>query len=119
MNSVKIALSNGFLEQAEWRRGKAEEYPDDYRNLQAAEGLAALAKWVQELDDADPRLAKLGALYDFDSLDSDAGGEEGSRLASRFRFDRADESFDEFLDSFVKAEIQDAMLNADEPFEDL
>ncbi|MCH8917264.1 MAG: hypothetical protein IIC52_04330 [Proteobacteria bacterium] len=36
-------LETGFLSTAEWRRQKAEEFPDDSRNLEAAEDLERLA----------------------------------------------------------------------------
>jgi archaellum component FlaC len=36
---------------AEWRRGKAKEFPDDSRNLEAADELERLAKEIRELDD--------------------------------------------------------------------
>jgi hypothetical protein len=39
--------------QAEWRHGKAEEYPDDSRNLEAAEDLERLAKEVADLTESD------------------------------------------------------------------
>src|SRR5260370_5677371 len=46
---------------AEWRRRKAEEFPDDRRNLQAAEELDKLAAEVEQLDGSDihQRILKL------------------------------------------------------------
>jgi hypothetical protein len=38
-------------DQAEWRRRKAIEYPDDRRNLDAAEEYERLAKTVQNIPD--------------------------------------------------------------------
>jgi hypothetical protein len=47
--------------QAEWRRGKADEFPDDERNLEAAEDLERLAKEISGLEKSDiaQRLDKL------------------------------------------------------------
>jgi len=39
-------LADEFRFQAEWRRQKAAEYPDDKRNLEAAEILSRLAETV-------------------------------------------------------------------------
>jgi hypothetical protein len=54
----------GFLAQelfsaAVLREGKAAEYPDDDRNLPAAEHLADLARQVLALPDDDPRILRL------------------------------------------------------------
>ncbi len=38
-----------FIEKADWRRGKARQYPDDERNLDAAELLDRLAREVLSL----------------------------------------------------------------------
>jgi hypothetical protein len=39
-------IQSAFENSAEWRREKAHEYPDDHRNLKAAEQLDALANSV-------------------------------------------------------------------------
>jgi hypothetical protein len=38
-------------DQAEWRRRKTVEYPDDHRNLDSAEENERLAKTVQDIPD--------------------------------------------------------------------
>jgi len=88
--SPKDKLVNYFIDQANWRDGKAEEYPEDARNAVAAGGLRELAAYVAALPDDDQRLVMLAAL---DPLDADTpfndvflAGEEAGRLASRFRF---------------------------------
>jgi hypothetical protein len=45
--------------QAEWRRQKALEYPEDRRNIDAAELLEKLAKDASKLDQNDPLLERL------------------------------------------------------------
>src|SRR5262245_45716572 len=42
-------LKDELEEQAEWRRGKAVEYPDDRRNLTSAEEYERLAKTVKDI----------------------------------------------------------------------
>ena len=44
-------LKDQLEDQAEWRRRKAIEYPDDRRNLDAAEEYERLAKTVQNIPD--------------------------------------------------------------------
>lgn len=57
-----------FQRTAEWRRGKAIEYPDDDRNQRAAELLDRLATTVADVD------AATRSAYDslFDTEDDDA-----------------------------------------------
>jgi hypothetical protein len=38
---------------AEWRRDKARQFPDDARNLRAAEELEQLAAQIEKLEDSD------------------------------------------------------------------
>ena len=42
-----MQLSDYFRAQADWRRGKAEQYPTDAGNLQSAEALDSLAEFVE------------------------------------------------------------------------
>jgi hypothetical protein len=51
---------------AEWRRGKAEEFSNDSRNMEAAEELERLAKEVSELDGSEisRRIDQLEAMSD-------------------------------------------------------
>ncbi len=112
---LKAALAATVRSTAEWRKLKAEEYAGDERNAQCAAGLEDLAVWIEALDDTDARLVQLAALDWADDFFS--AGEEPSRLLGRYRFDREDESPDQFLDRFVEACIQEAMVNADEPFD--
>jgi hypothetical protein len=44
------ALREEFLDTARWRREKAAEYPDDERNLAAAQTLERLAETVGQID---------------------------------------------------------------------
>ncbi len=84
----KDRLAAYFASQAEWREHKAEEYPDDTRNERSAAGLRALAEHVQGLPARDERLVLLAVLdpLPVDDIAPFTPGEEGARLASRFRF---------------------------------
>ena len=77
-------LNDYFRAQAEWRRHRAEEYPDDARNARSAEALESLAEYVEsgEID----RLVEKGLtphLFEEISL----GGEETHRAVARYGFD--------------------------------
>lgn len=59
--TAREALAMAFRSQADWRSQKAEEHPDDDRNLQAAEALGrakepyrrdftTLATWAAEVE---------------------------------------------------------------------
>jgi len=49
---------------AEWRQRKAQEFPDDRRNIDASLQLADLAKELSALPDDDPRLIEIEGYYD-------------------------------------------------------
>ena len=120
MIGLKSALATFFSGQAEWRRQEAIEHPEDAGISRNAEGLEALAEWVQGLDDADPRLRQLAADCCWDKgLDVFAVGKEGGRKAGLYRFFAADETPDHFLDAFVQACIQDDLANDKRPFSDV
>jgi hypothetical protein len=59
--SINEIIGGNIEGTAEWRRRKAEEFPDDRRNLQAAEELDKLAAEVEQLDGSDihQRILKL------------------------------------------------------------
>jgi hypothetical protein len=52
-------IAEELFSTAVWRMGKAAEYPDDDRNLPAAEHLADLARQVLALPDDDPRMLRM------------------------------------------------------------
>jgi hypothetical protein len=71
---------------AEWRRRKAEEFPDDRRNLEAAEELDRLAEEVEQLDGSDihQRILKLFDLAEpyYATIGEHLGEEVSSALRS-------------------------------------
>jgi hypothetical protein len=95
----------GFLAQelystAVWREGKAAEYPDDDRNLPAAEHLADLARQILALPDNDPRILRIeGAVQTI----IDANGElpTTSEITRTIGFSWGYPSPDELLDRYA------------------
>jgi len=79
-------LGSYFRAQAEWRRGKAEEYPDDERNAQSAEALESLAEYVES------EVGRITAVHELVLLEPHLfegltlGGEETQRTVSRYGY---------------------------------
>lgn len=91
-------LGKYLREQADWRRSKAEEYPDDERNVNSARALDDLAAVVDERPDD----VRVRYLTDHHLLESVAlGGEKTHRHVARWGFDRG----------ITTADAQDAFLS--------
>lgn len=105
--SARTELAEYLYDQSQWREQKAQDYPDDDRNLRSATALADLAQWVSSLDDSDPRLLRLTEVTSNRELEVFAClGEDGRRLISRHGFDRnhrmaPDDWLTEFVEVFV------------------
>jgi hypothetical protein len=52
-NYLNEMIGYNVSDTAEWRRGKAEQFPDDIRNLRAAEELESLAAQIDALDESE------------------------------------------------------------------
>lgn len=96
----------GFLAQelystAVWREGKAAEYPDDDRNLPAAEHLAGLARQILALPDDDPRILRI---EDAVQAIADANGElpATSEIIRTIGFSWGYPSLDDLLDHYLQ-----------------
>lgn len=96
----------GFLAQelfstAFWREGKADEYPDDDRNLRAAEHLADLARQILALPDDDPRILRMESAV---RAIIDGNGELAatSEIARAIGFSWGYPSLDELLDRYAQ-----------------
>jgi hypothetical protein len=96
----------GFIAQelfstAVWRQEKAAQYPDDDRNLRAAEHLADLTRQVLALPDSDPRLIRLEGTV---RAIADANGElpATSDITSTIGFSWGLPSIDELLDRYTQ-----------------
>lgn len=99
----------GFLAQelystAVWREGKADEYPDDDRNLPAAEHMAGLARQLLALPDDDPRILRLenavqGIIHDNGELPAT------SEITRTIGFSWGYPSLDELLDRYAEEHV--------------
>ena len=96
----------GFLAQelystAYWREGKAAEYPDDDRNLPAAEHLADLARQLLALPDDDPRILRMESAV---QAIADANGElpTTSDITRTIGFSWGYPSLDDLLDRYAQ-----------------
>jgi hypothetical protein len=58
-DDVKSQIAREFFSTANWRDGKAGEYPDDSRNASAAEHMYRIAAELIALADNDPRLSRV------------------------------------------------------------
>lgn len=101
-----MLLATYLREQAEWREGKAVEYPEDLRNAGCAAALRSLADYIEREGAAHPAVLALDAMQSDYELDRFVPGEDGRRLISRFGFDQANPNFDAFLDDLAVAEMQ-------------
>jgi hypothetical protein len=85
---------------AEWRRGRYNDDLRDRRNLQSANGLDELARFVTDLPEDDSRLAKLSE-YCMRGEAFEPGQQVHYELG-RFRFFSPDVTLDGFLDLLVE-----------------
>jgi hypothetical protein len=94
----------GFLrEQAEWRLWKAEERPEEARNVHSAEQLRDLAELVDVLPIEDERLRMLAMVHPEDA-DVLRPGPGAARLAGGYGFE-GDEDAGTWLRCFVEATV--------------
>lgn len=86
---------------AAWREGKVAEYPDDARNLPAAEHLAGLARQILALPDNDPRILRMESAIQAIAA---ANGElpTTSEITRSIGFSWGYPSLDELLDRYAQ-----------------
>jgi len=94
-------LAQELLSTAAWREGKAAEYPDDARNLPAAQHLAGLARQILALPDNDPRILRMENAVQAIAA---ANGElpETSEITRTIGFSWGYPSLDELLDRYAQ-----------------
>jgi hypothetical protein len=90
-------LKYDFLNTADWRRQKAIEYPDDNRNLEAAELHEQLASTVDQIEpallEAYIKAREEGDFY---------AGETFSEMTRTVGFEWAPKTATEFLSEFIE-----------------
>lgn len=102
-----LILADYVRAQAEWREGKAEQYPEDERNHRSAESLRALAGTLEELRAEDGEL--IGAIEEL--IRRQRWGSPGKgveQAVSRYGFDREPPAAREFLEELLAAAREDA-----------
>jgi hypothetical protein len=98
------SLSDYFRYEADWRRTKAEEYPDDKRNAQSAQALDSLADYI---DSSGGGSAGFLSRHQFQfSL----GGDKTSHAVVRYGFGYSvgDAQHEEFLKELADLCVEDA-----------
>jgi len=119
-------LSSYFRAQADWRRAKADEYPDDERNAQSAEALESLAGYVESEEGELAAARQLAAIQPHLFEGFTLGGEETQRAVVRYGYGYRAVSptqHDEFLEDLAVTCLDDAYRFAgdhdDDPTETL
>ena len=116
MNDNARMLAEHLHEQAKWRQIKAEEFPDDDRNMRASDALTAAAEVVAVLPDDEPRLRKM----------ADAGwfeeglclpGEHGRDVVRRYGFHRPTQGY--LLDDLAEAAAREGEERLGEEVDEL
>lgn len=98
---IRKGLAEALRGQAQWRAWKAEEYPEDDRNLWWSQSLTDAADYVESMFDDDPRLIQIAAI-NMTGDDEVWLGEEASRFASR-----CDTNPDDFLTELTSVMLKD------------
>ena len=101
-SEIKLQLREVLAEQRAWRSRKADEYPEDPRNIASVAAIDQFAAYVAALPDDDPRLMSLAAIGS--PVDVYLASEQGAQIIARLGFDDwPNEGL--VLDAFVAAEI--------------
>ena len=113
-------LADYFRVQADWRDGRAEQYPDDERNAQCAAALRSLAEYVELIE---PTSGEVGSPSGKRTLsyvhelhahlqDGALGGAHTRREVSRYGYGHAVGSHEQFLEDLVPLCNEDAYEHA-------
>jgi hypothetical protein len=96
-------------EQAEWRRQRADNDPDDARNRSSAECLDALARHVRSLDSADFRVEQLWVLDNANAAGTVwSPGPYTAQVIAEYGFHGKPMPTDAFLDDLIAVAEGDA-----------
>ena len=104
-------LHDYFRAQADWRRGKAEQYPTDAGNLQSAEALDSLAEFVEPTDHGTSEAGSLADALAPHLRDGSLGGKQVAREVVRYGYGypaTATMQHEEFLGELVALCAADA-----------
>lgn len=115
MTSEEEMLAQYLEHEAWWRSEKADEYPEDVRNIRSAEALERAASWVRispearglvrAVKEADPGDGDRAGVFDFGVF---SPGEQASRLISQFGFHGGSTFAEDLLRDLAEAVKRDA-----------
>jgi hypothetical protein len=107
---TKETVVDQIASTADWRRRKAEQFPEDARNLRSAEALDTLSAAMKRLPDEHPAFERLGDLWQTLGDQPD-----DSRLFSRYGFDGPEDADAErFLNLLIEEAVGRAADHAEE-----
>jgi hypothetical protein len=121
-NETGLWLSWALLRGAQWREGKAAEYPEDGRNVRAEKALRAAGEYLRANLQTSAGIKRMAMLVDacresgVDPLAvgldvSGLPGVESERVASRYFFDRGREQPDDLTHEELLRDIFVASLH--------
>ena len=120
-NEARSWLANALEQSSSWRQTKAEDYPDDPRNIRAASALRAAAYYVRGVQ-ASPGVQRIAGLQhdcmasgiDLIGANCENGwpGAESERIAARYFFDHFPDAWnpqthEELLEDLYQAVLGD------------
>ncbi|MGH2531808.1 MAG: hypothetical protein ACRDJW_05825 [Thermomicrobiales bacterium] len=103
--SLRLPIADYLRAIAIWRRRRADDDLRDARNLRSSAALEALADYVLNLPEDDPRLQRLAKLAFEGELF--VPGQQAAYEIGRFHFFSDEASFDGFLDNLVELAAAD------------
>lgn len=101
---TKAAFADFLRQRAEWRRARADEWPEDPRNRRSSEALSELASWVMRLPNGDERLRHLADCFPEEPPFLPVA-DDVARFAARYGYSFPADP-DRFMNSFVALTVE-------------
>ena len=103
-NDLNVLIGYQVQSSAQWRRGKAEQFPNDSRNLRAAQELERLAAQIEKLEDSEVHKRVRSITNKFNAADNGDGwheiGEEISTELNSIGYHHSYLTGEQFLEWF-------------------
>lgn len=103
---IQVLIMEYLIQLADWRRMRYQDDLRDARNLQSAEGIEELSRFIRALPDEDERIIELDRLWR--RGEHIEVGQQAAYEIGRFRFFVADTELDAFVDQMVDLARADA-----------
>jgi hypothetical protein len=100
-SDILTFLADDLEHTAEWRRQKAEEYPNDDRNIQAAEIMERLAEEIRSRSGLDNHAAFVRRCAVSLMIDGDSQWREVTAYLGRLGFDYFPETANDLIDDLI------------------